>query len=488
MREVISLDLSNADKNVSTYWNRFESLRNLSASNNRIDKIIQYDFYYIKELVIINLENNLIDEIASTGFYDLSYLQSLNLAHNRIKSLESSTFSQNPNIRYLKLNSNIIKNLQDGLLSSNHYLMELDLRNNKIAVIGGSVFPQSASRLQVFLMENVCVNQNFSTYDLSGIEKACGEKKENDFPTKPDQLNEDINNFANNINSWKTYCGQYSDTSIKQICQKLISADRVAERIKSDVEYILREPGITQSECEKYTHAKKICQEVVEKNRGINNTATKLITIESEFLNIQRNFDQISNVFCEHMKNAKKVCEIISQKNDEIRALKNNVSPPKCQSNKVEDPRVSRLLKEQQIIHKAQCNEFGDLKDFCVLIASKNEIIERIKSEKSDQDSYMISFIITLCILIVLVFLLTVYLIYKLNKTVQFKHPEIPVSVEYRSTVNLQKPLLMPNAKPPPKTTPELIYTEVIFPETSSNHRSLSFDDKTEYATIVIGK
>lgn len=102
-------------------------------------------------------------------FKDMQNLRYLYLQRNRIATIEPDAFVDLTSVRELQLQYNLIETLDDYLLYAMVHLERLDLSYNKIKHMGfatvNSVRPDA-----VFLKGNVCIDNNYSSNNLTLLE------------------------------------------------------------------------------------------------------------------------------------------------------------------------------------------------------------------------------------------------------------------------------------------------------------------------------
>lgn len=133
----------------------FETLTNISFSNNRIQRIETNTFGRLKNLRELVLSNNKLQSLDYQAFDNLENLRTLDLSNNRILYLQGAQFEgQMPQLIKLDLRGNNLQSVHAAAFKGLDVLLELDLSENRLTSVSFDVF-QPFMRRVVRIM--VCV-------------------------------------------------------------------------------------------------------------------------------------------------------------------------------------------------------------------------------------------------------------------------------------------------------------------------------------------
>lgn len=119
----------------------FESLTNISFSNNRIQRIETNTFGRLKNLRELVLSNNKLQSLDYQAFDNLENLRTLDLSNNRILYLQGAQFEgQMPQLIKLDLRGNNLQSVHAAAFKGLNVLLELDLSENRLTSVSFDVF------------------------------------------------------------------------------------------------------------------------------------------------------------------------------------------------------------------------------------------------------------------------------------------------------------------------------------------------------------
>lgn len=147
------------------------SLEVLDLSFNQIQSLDESTFKVLKALKHLQLNNNNIQTLHPKLFGSLSNIEEIRLDFNKIDHLDESIFKNLANLKVIALNDNKLTRIQRLLFRNNSNLTEIVLRNNKIEIFQGDVFERLSKLVIVDLLQNSCVNGNFSPKNFVMMKK-----------------------------------------------------------------------------------------------------------------------------------------------------------------------------------------------------------------------------------------------------------------------------------------------------------------------------
>jgi Leucine-rich repeat (LRR) protein len=117
--------------------NIFANFKSLEIQISSLEFLQKSDFESYEKLEILILENNKIESVPENAFEILENLKEVSLSWNQLESLEP------------------------GLFKFNTKLEIISLSHNKIKFISVDAFPIFQIMPEIYLRENVCINQKF---------------------------------------------------------------------------------------------------------------------------------------------------------------------------------------------------------------------------------------------------------------------------------------------------------------------------------------
>ena len=153
MLSKLILDFNNFSFIKKDYFNGLGSLRYLSFSNNKIQKIEDFSFQNCAKLVLIDLEYNRINDIQINTFSNLSSLKFLFLSNNLISKVENGSFQDLKSLSRVYLDSNNLSQIP----SFNDRLEILAIEKNFLQKIDNKIFNISINMTILILKKNQIV-------------------------------------------------------------------------------------------------------------------------------------------------------------------------------------------------------------------------------------------------------------------------------------------------------------------------------------------
>uniref|UniRef100_A0A1Y1KHC6 LRRNT domain-containing protein n=1 Tax=Photinus pyralis TaxID=7054 RepID=A0A1Y1KHC6_PHOPY len=138
----------------------------LNVARNQITDVIETDFRYLNNLVVLRMPSNSLKSIRRHAFLPLLNLQTLNLSSNPIEAIETGGFRGLSSLEEFDLSGCRIRNVQKGLLLALHMLRTLDLSNNRLGTFQTGIF----SGLPELRVLNVSHNK-IKRYERTGVLK-----------------------------------------------------------------------------------------------------------------------------------------------------------------------------------------------------------------------------------------------------------------------------------------------------------------------------
>lgn len=157
MQYVSSLDLNSnciVSLDLSKYFNAYNYLIHINLGANKLVKLADYEFRYLKKLVSLDLRQNKIELIEKLAFANLDALESLFLQQNKLKFVEETIFRGLFQLKYLNISGNRIENINSSLFTDLVNLLELDLSSNAIKTIEINSFSKQVALKRLFLNSN----------------------------------------------------------------------------------------------------------------------------------------------------------------------------------------------------------------------------------------------------------------------------------------------------------------------------------------------
>jgi Leucine-rich repeat (LRR) protein len=149
----------------SRAFNWLLNLETLLLAGNRIRKLSEDTFIYLKKLKFLDLNDNQISEVIPAAFYGLNCLERLNLCGNRLEKIDSDTFASLVSLRFLDLSSNRLKTISHSMFNGLFLLRKLNLRGNFISVIEPGSFETLEKLRHLDLYENRLAEFHESLFD-----------------------------------------------------------------------------------------------------------------------------------------------------------------------------------------------------------------------------------------------------------------------------------------------------------------------------------
>ena len=115
-----------------SYLLGFTGLQELSVSSNKINKIADYVFSGLHQLLRLYLSDNRIQTIADGAFRGVRQLQTLSLYNNRLTKVVATWFDKLYSLKYLYLHNNLISSFEPDTFLWSDTLLKLYLHNNRI--------------------------------------------------------------------------------------------------------------------------------------------------------------------------------------------------------------------------------------------------------------------------------------------------------------------------------------------------------------------
>lgn len=124
---------------------------------------------FFSNIGVIDFGNNAITSVSNLNLSPFPKLWYLNLAYNRISVLERNLFSGLNSLQVILLNDNKITSIDSNLFANlNNIDMFIDLSNNTIRHVGHDLILPKQS--YVVLLNNICVDVYFDSYNLKAVE------------------------------------------------------------------------------------------------------------------------------------------------------------------------------------------------------------------------------------------------------------------------------------------------------------------------------
>ncbi|XP_026121495.1 toll-like receptor 13 [Carassius auratus] len=154
---------------------------NLDISYNAIQRIAEWDFIRLSNLIILNISHNRIHEIHANALSDLTNLEELNLSNNKITKVTSNLLNGLANLTHLRLDSNYIETIENQSLATLSNLRLVNFTDNKLMHIS-----ELHPLLRVPHLEELYLGENgFLVFNSSDIPSAFFGLKKLDLSRNP---------------------------------------------------------------------------------------------------------------------------------------------------------------------------------------------------------------------------------------------------------------------------------------------------------------
>ncbi|KAL7013585.1 hypothetical protein ACKWTF_015477 [Chironomus riparius] len=168
--------------------NAFENLRNLQELEigfNDLPDMPANIFQGLSNLLFLSLSNCNIRDLKAAWFNDLTSLGSLFLNYNHLTSIPDGIFSNQLGMYELNFNGNRLSSLNSEAYGNLSSILYISAMNNRINLIDPKLYDESANLYNLFLFNNLCVDDNFISIinnreDTREHLRACFENHEND--------------------------------------------------------------------------------------------------------------------------------------------------------------------------------------------------------------------------------------------------------------------------------------------------------------------
>lgn len=175
----------------SVICRQFPNLHQLIGVDSKINKLTEAAFTHCQSLHVLNLLSNEISSIPDNSFRNLPNLDTLVLGNNKITAINRNIFNGLSNLDSLLLDRNFITDLPHGVFNDLKSITVINIWNNSIHTIDSRSFGDSMQTLEVlngpsnqinqidhvwfdnspnlrglFLMSNICTNQNFNNIQI----------------------------------------------------------------------------------------------------------------------------------------------------------------------------------------------------------------------------------------------------------------------------------------------------------------------------------
>lgn len=148
----------------------FSKIEDFHVSHSNLSYIQRNDFRHMKNLRIISLSYNNIQRIPEGTFTDVTKLEFLSLSYNKIKSLPSNIFRTLESLEGIYLNNNKLTEVSQLVFKFNSKLDEIWLQENELKFISSNVTNSLKSLKQFFLVDNVCINKDFTDITTNNVQ------------------------------------------------------------------------------------------------------------------------------------------------------------------------------------------------------------------------------------------------------------------------------------------------------------------------------